>query len=220
MVAFRQGGRDKKMLEKLTTYDIQDVTELFSLVDKCARPVEGHAWHTPPAPEAGKGSKPNASVAAQGGSSKNNNNKKDDDNNHPLVGAPTATAVAVAVDGGRGPRGDKHPRQASSSNDRGARCPVHNSMCHNTEECWKIKKLTKQYHEHLWQQRDDGLCSRQREGKQKVDPEEHKDDGLGFHKARRDLKAVYVHSDSESSDNKRCKTLYVTFEGSWDITSH
>jgi hypothetical protein len=24
----------------------------------------------------------------------------------------------------------------------------------------------------------------------------------------------------ESSDNKRYKTLYVTFEGSWDITSH
>jgi hypothetical protein len=29
--------RDEKMLEKLTTHDIQDVTELFSLTDKCAR---------------------------------------------------------------------------------------------------------------------------------------------------------------------------------------
>jgi hypothetical protein len=35
--------RDEKMLEKLITHDIQDVIELFSLVDKCARAAEGHA---------------------------------------------------------------------------------------------------------------------------------------------------------------------------------
>jgi hypothetical protein len=35
--------RDEKMLEKLTTHDIQDVAELFNLVDKCTRAVEGHA---------------------------------------------------------------------------------------------------------------------------------------------------------------------------------
>jgi hypothetical protein len=33
--------RDEKMLEKLTTHDIQDVTELFSLADKCTRVVLG-----------------------------------------------------------------------------------------------------------------------------------------------------------------------------------
>jgi hypothetical protein len=37
VVAFRQGVRDEKMLEKLTTHDIQDVTYLFSLTDKWAR---------------------------------------------------------------------------------------------------------------------------------------------------------------------------------------
>jgi hypothetical protein len=41
VVAFRQGVRDEKMLEKLTTHDIQDVTELFSLADKCTRVVLG-----------------------------------------------------------------------------------------------------------------------------------------------------------------------------------
>jgi uncharacterized protein YprB with RNaseH-like and TPR domain len=35
--------RDEKMLEKLVTHDIQDVIELSSLVDKCARATEGHA---------------------------------------------------------------------------------------------------------------------------------------------------------------------------------
>jgi hypothetical protein len=73
VVAFHQGVRDEKILEKLTTHDIQDVVELFSLADKCARAVEGHAWHTPPAPEAGKGAKPDASATAQGCSSKNKN---------------------------------------------------------------------------------------------------------------------------------------------------
>jgi hypothetical protein len=92
------------MLEKLATHDIQDVVELFSLADKCARAAEGHAWRTPPALEAGKGGKPDASAAAQGGSSKNNNKKKADGNNQPLAGAPTATAAAAtAAARGRGP---------------------------------------------------------------------------------------------------------------------
>jgi hypothetical protein len=63
VVAFRQGVRDEKMLGKLTTHDIQDVAELFSLTYKCARAAEVRAWHTPPAPEAGKGGKPDASIA-------------------------------------------------------------------------------------------------------------------------------------------------------------
>jgi hypothetical protein len=69
------------------------------------------------------------------------------------------------------------------------------------------------------QQREDGAPSRQWEGKQKMDPEEDKDEGLGFQQAERDLKAVYVHFDSEFSDNKHRKMLYIMFGGSWDITS-
>jgi hypothetical protein len=37
VVAFQQGVRDKKMLEKLAMHDIQDIAELFSMTDKCAR---------------------------------------------------------------------------------------------------------------------------------------------------------------------------------------
>jgi hypothetical protein len=40
-----------------------------------------------------------------------------------------------------------------------------------------------------------------------------------FQDARRALKAVYGHSDSESSDNEHRKVLHVMFRGSWDITS-
>jgi hypothetical protein len=42
------------MLEKLATHDIQDVSTLFSLVDKCAKAAEGRPWHSPVA-QAAKG---------------------------------------------------------------------------------------------------------------------------------------------------------------------
>jgi hypothetical protein len=96
---------------------------------------------------------------------------------------------------------------------------VHNSTCHSAEECQEIKKLMEQYHEQLKQQRGDGAPSHQREGKQKPDSEEDKEDRIGFQKAKRDLNVVYGHSNSESSDNEHRKMLYVMFGGSWNITS-
>jgi hypothetical protein len=48
ITAFRQGVRDEKMLEKLATHDVETVTTLFALADKCARATEGRAWHSAP----------------------------------------------------------------------------------------------------------------------------------------------------------------------------
>jgi hypothetical protein len=42
---------------------------------------------------------------------------------------------------------------------------------------------------------------------------------MEFQDAKRALKAVCGHSDSESSDNECRKTLHVMFGGSWAITS-
>jgi hypothetical protein len=42
---------------------------------------------------------------------------------------------------------------------------------------------------------------------------------MEFQDAKRALKAVYGHSDSESSDNDCHKALHVMFGGSWAITS-
>jgi hypothetical protein len=109
VVAFLQGVRDEKTLEKLATHGIQEVVELFSPMDMCAR--RQRAMPTTPAPKAGKDSKPNAGATAQGNG--NNNNNKEGGNNQPLAGAPTA--VAAAAGGGRGPRGDKRPCQVSDS---------------------------------------------------------------------------------------------------------
>jgi hypothetical protein len=48
ITAFRQGVRDEKMLEKLATHDVETITTLFALADKCARATEGRAWHSAP----------------------------------------------------------------------------------------------------------------------------------------------------------------------------
>jgi hypothetical protein len=96
---------------------------------------------------------------------------------------------------------------------------VYNSTRHTASECREIKKLVEQFCDKMQQQRQDGAPSHQREGKQKVDPQEEKDVEMEFQDARRALKAIYGHSDSESSDNECRKALHVMFGGSWDITS-
>ena len=48
ITTFWQGVRDEKMLEKLATHDVETVTTLFALADKCARAAEGRAWHSAP----------------------------------------------------------------------------------------------------------------------------------------------------------------------------
>jgi hypothetical protein len=146
--------RDKKMLEKLATHDLQNVFVLFNLVDKCARAAEGHDWHLQPAPEAGKADKPNVDAVTQG-SGENNKKKKASGKDKPLVGAPTT--VATTAGGGHGSHGDKRPCQPSVSDDGGQRCPVHNSKRYNTEECWEIKKLAEQIHEQ--KKHEDGASS-------------------------------------------------------------
>jgi hypothetical protein len=48
ITAFCLGVRDEKMLEKLAMHDVETVTTLFALADKCARAAEGRAWHSAP----------------------------------------------------------------------------------------------------------------------------------------------------------------------------
>jgi hypothetical protein len=142
--------RDEKMLKKLATHDVQDISELFSLEDKCTRVTEGCAWHSQPAPKARKAGKPDADAAAQSSGKNKRKKKKAGSNNKMLAGA--STAAAAATGGGHGPRGEKRPRQPSGSDEGGLRCPVHNSRCHSAEECRKIKKLVKQFREQQKQQ--------------------------------------------------------------------
>jgi hypothetical protein len=111
VVPFHQGVRDEKMLEKLATHDIQDVSALFSLVDKYTKAVKGHAWHSPVAQVAKGDRKPNAGTQAQG-----NNKKKKAGGSQPLDGAPTI--IATAAGEGRGGGGGQEATNAPVS------CPI------------------------------------------------------------------------------------------------
>jgi hypothetical protein len=48
ITAFLHGVRDEKILEKLATHDVETVSTLFALADKCVRATEGQAWHSAP----------------------------------------------------------------------------------------------------------------------------------------------------------------------------
>jgi hypothetical protein len=149
------------MLEKLTTHDIQDVSTLFSLADKCARAADGCAWHSSAAPASKEASKPNAGTSAQGVGGKGKNKKKAG-GSQSLAGAPTAAALAAAANGGRGcQRGGKCPLQPSNSDEGSAKCQMHNSTRHTASECQEIKKLAEQFREKMEQQsHQDGTPSR------------------------------------------------------------
>jgi hypothetical protein len=165
-------------------------------------------------------STPSVGAQAPGGGNgnDNNNNKKKAGGKQPLAGAPTAADAATGGDR-CGPRDNKRPHRPSNSDDGSVKCPVHNSTHHTAEECREIKKLVEQFCDKMQQQRQDGAPSRQWEGKQKVEAQEEKDAEMEFQDAKRALKFVYGHSDSESSDNECRKTLHVMFGGCWAITS-
>jgi hypothetical protein len=101
ITAFCQGVRDEKMLEKLATHDVDDVTTLFVLANKCARAAKGHAWHSVPQAKVTKVG--NSDVVAQGGGKKKKRNK-----NHSHEKSRLAVSVAAAA-GSRGER-SKRPR--------------------------------------------------------------------------------------------------------------
>jgi hypothetical protein len=99
ITTFRQGVRDENMLEKLATHDVETVTTLFALADKCARAAEGHAWHS--APQTG--------VAQTGGSSaviQDGKKKKKKNCGHKKL--QSAAPIIAAATGGRSER-NKRP---------------------------------------------------------------------------------------------------------------
>jgi hypothetical protein len=141
-----------------------------------------------------------------------NSNKKKAGGTQPLAGAHNAaTAAAGGGMAGREATNALVSRPIVTTAARSARCTTPHAI---PRQCWKIKKVAEQFREKMQQQRQDGAPSHQREGKQKVDPQEEKDAEMEFQDAKRALKAVYGHSDSESSDNEHCKALHIKFGGS------
>jgi hypothetical protein len=101
ITAFRQGVRDEKMLEKLATHDVETVTTLFALANKCARATEGRAWH----------STPQTGVAQMGGSGTviQDGKKKKKKKNRGHEKPQTAASIVATATRDRSER-NKHPR--------------------------------------------------------------------------------------------------------------
>jgi hypothetical protein len=155
ITTFCQGVRDEKMLEKLATHDVETVTTLFALGDKCARVAEGQAWH----------SAPHAGVAQTGGSGAvpRDGKKKKEGHNH--ENSQSTALVIAAVTRGQGDH-NKRPRLQRGNS---GSCPVHPDSRHSATECRKIIELTKRVSGRREQSSKDGSPPRRRPGKEKVD---------------------------------------------------
>ena len=126
------------MLEKLATHEVESITTLFSLADKCARAAEGRAWHS--APQDGDAKAGGSGATAQGGGKKKKN--KNRGCGEPQAGGPVAAATApaaAAAAGGQNAHG-KRPRPQGGS---GGSCPVHPTTRHSAADCREIQKLAK-----------------------------------------------------------------------------
>ena len=93
ITSFRQGVRDEKILEKLATHEVESVTTLFSLADKCAKAAEGSAWHS--APQDGDTKAGGSGATAQGGGKKKKN--KNRSRGEPQPGGPAVATAAPAT---------------------------------------------------------------------------------------------------------------------------
>jgi hypothetical protein len=207
ITAFRQGVRDEKMLEKLATHDVETVTTLFALADKCARAAEGRAWH----------STPQTGVDQTGGSgaiAQDDKKKK----NHGHERLPSTAPVVVATTGGRSER-NKRSRPQGGNN---GSCPVHPNSHHSAAECHEIIKLVKRVSERREQTSKDGSPPRRRPGKERVDDGDVAagERDLGYQSPEGVLKDVFIEDSDLGDDNDRRKKLYVMYGGSWELTSH
>jgi hypothetical protein len=88
------------MLEKLATHNVETVTTLFALADKCARATEGDAWHSAPQTEV-------AQTGGWGAVTQDGKKKKKKNRGHERP--HTAAPVVAAAAGGRNER-NKCPR--------------------------------------------------------------------------------------------------------------
>jgi hypothetical protein len=117
---FLQGVRDEKMLEKLMMHDVESVTTLFALANKCVRAVVGRAWHS--APQVGATQTGASGAAAQG------NGKEKKKKNHGGEKSLPSAPVAATTTRSQNRRG-KRPRQQGGGS---GSCPVHPTNSQHT----------------------------------------------------------------------------------------
>jgi hypothetical protein len=190
ITAFRQGVHDEKMLEKLATHDVETVTTLFALADKCARATEGRAWHL--APQTGVAQMGGLGAVSQDGKKKK---KKNRGSERPLA---TATVVVAATRGRNERNKCPRPQRGNSGS-----CPVHPNSRHSATECCEIIELAKHVSERREQTSKDGSPPRRRPGKERADSGEVAagEPDLGYQSPEGVMKDVFTGDSNSSDDN-------------------
>jgi hypothetical protein len=173
------------MFEKLATHDVETVSTLFALADKCARAAEGRAWH----------SAPHTGFAQMGGSGAipRDGKKKKKGHGHEK---PHSTALVVAA--ATGGRGDHNKRPRPLRGNSGS-CPIHPNSRHSAAECREIIDLAKRVSERREQSSKDGSPPRRWPSKERVDDGEvvAAEQDLGYQSPEGVLKDV-ITGDSYS----------------------
>jgi hypothetical protein len=196
------------MLEKLATHDVETITMLFALADKCARAAKGRAWHSTPQTGVGQ-------TGGSGAITQDNKKKKKKNCGHERP--QSAALVVVATTGGRNER-NKRPRPQGGNS---SSCPVHPNSRHSASEYREIIKLAKRVSERREQTSKDGSPPHRRPGKEKVDEGDVAagERDLGYQSPEGVLKDVFTGDSNSGDDNDRRKKLYVMYGGSWELTS-
>jgi hypothetical protein len=178
------------MLEKLATHDVEIVPTLFALADKCARAIEGRAWHSAPQTEA-------VQSGGLGAIPRDGKKKKKKDRDYQRSRS-TALVIAAATRG----RGDRNKRPRPQRGNSGS-CPVHPNGRHNNIECREIIDLAKRVSKRCEQSSKDGSPPRRRPGKEKVDDGEAAaaERDLGYQSLEGDLKDVFTGGSYSGGDN-------------------
>jgi hypothetical protein len=173
ITAFRQGVRDKKMLEKLTTHDVETIPTLFALADKCARAAEGCAWHS--APQTGAAQSDGSSAAPQ-----DEKKKKKEDRDHNKRPWPQR---------GSGGSCPVHPNRCHSA-----------AECHEIIDL--AKHVSERISERREQSSKDGSPPRHRPGKEKIDDSEvtAAERDLGYQSSEGDLKDFFTRDSHFDGD--------------------
>jgi hypothetical protein len=189
ITAFRRGVRDEKMLEKLATHDVETVSTLFALADKCARAAEGWAWHS--APQTGAAQTGGSGVVPRDGKKK----KKGRDHEKPQS---TALVVAAATEG----QGDHNKRPRPQRGNSGS-CPMHPNSRYSAAECREIIDIAKRVSEWREQSSKDGSPPRHRPSKERVDDGEvaTAERDLGYQSPEGVLKDVIARDSYSGGDS-------------------
>jgi hypothetical protein len=210
ITAFRQGVRDEKMLEKLAMRDMDNVTTLFALANKCARAAEGRAWHS--APQVGGAQTGGSGDIAQGDGKKKERNKGRDRGIRQV-----AAQVIIAAARGQDERNKRSRPQEGNNNT----CPVHPNSRHNATDCREILKLVKRVNERREQSSKYGSPPRHWLHKEGADEKAAAVGGqdLGYQSPERNLKDIFIDGTDSGNDDDRRKKLYVMYGRSWELIS-